>query len=157
MWLSWNNGRFPGFPCWSCWHCKVSVWAYRSSTWMRLTRWGQRWCPVWATSCSCPGVTDHSSGFPCWSCCCWSLLYSTILCSQTHCAHVACDSEWVTHFLSHVFEYPLMWCTYCTVWLFHGWCHMKPLPAVFVCDTAFLAWLFICVVPYFVSLGVQTQ
>ena len=27
-------------------------------------------------------------------------------------------------FLQHIFEYPLKRCTYSTVWLLHGWCHI---------------------------------
>ena len=47
---------------WIAGHCKVSVWAYLSSAWTRLTRWGQRLCPVWARACcACPGVMDHDT------------------------------------------------------------------------------------------------
>ena len=54
----------------------------------------------------------------------------------THCTLV-CDSEWVTSFfiahfwnewlafLLHIFEYPLKWFAYSTIWLLHGWCHVK--------------------------------
>ena len=46
---------------------------------------------------------------------------------QTHSTYVACDSEWVTNFLWHVFEYASTWCTCSAIWLLHGCCHIKPL------------------------------
>ena len=40
---------------------------------------------------------------------------------QAHCAHVACDCEWVA-------LYPPKWRTYGAIWLLHGWCHVKLQP-----------------------------
>ena len=45
---------------------------------------------------------------------------------QTHCTVVTCDSEWVT---------ASKWCTYSTIWLLHGWCHVRLL----------LSWHMFCV------------
>ena len=45
---------------------------------------------------------------------------------QTHCAHVKCDSEWVTiSFYSAYYQYSQKWCTGSAVWLLHGWCHVN--------------------------------
>ena len=50
----------------------------------------------------------------------WSLLCNAILCEQTHCAHVKCDTEWVTVSLcSTHFQYSLRWCTNSTVWMWN--------------------------------------
>ena len=51
-------------------------------------------------------------------------LFSTL--EQTHCAHVTCDSEWVTvSFYSAYYLCPRKWCTDSALWLLHGWCHVK--------------------------------
>ena len=45
---------------------------------------------------------------------------------QILCTHVGCDSECVAaSFHSAYFWYPPKWCTDSTLWLLHGWCHVK--------------------------------
>ena len=59
-------------------------------------------------------------------CCCWSLLYSAILCSPAltvHLSHVILN-EWLWLLIEH-FKYPLKLCTYSAVCLLHSWCHVK--------------------------------
>ena len=63
--------------------------------------------------------------------CYWLLLYSTILCSQADSLHSCSMWFWMCDcslFIAH-FEYPPKWCTYSTIWLLHGWCHMNLLPS----------------------------
>ena len=60
----------------------------------------------WFQPCLTLYITAHSS------CCCWSLLYSAILCSRADSLHLhVILHEWIV-FLYSVFEYPLKWCTY---------------------------------------------
>ena len=55
--------------------------------------------------------------------CFYIVLFSAL--EQTHCALVACDSEWVSvAFYSAFWIFP-KWCAYNTVWLLHIWCHCK--------------------------------
>ena len=51
----------------------------------------------------------------------YTVLFSAL--EQTHCAHVACDSQWATtsysFFWQHIFQYPTKLCTDNTIWLLH--------------------------------------
>ena len=51
----------------------------------------------------------------------YTVLFSAL--EQTHCAHVACDSQWATtsfsFFLQHIFQYPTKLCNDNTIWLLH--------------------------------------
>ena len=44
---------------------------------------------------------------------------------QTHCAHVARDSKWVTVAFYCAYYCPWKWCTGSALWLLHGRCHVK--------------------------------
>ena len=69
--------------------------------------------------------------------CYYWLLACTALFSnlkQTLCFLVSCSSKWVTFLVVSVtcFEFPLKWCTYCNVWLLHGWYRVKLTSAILV-------------------------
>ena len=55
----------------------------------------------------------------------YTVLFSTL--KQTHWTLV-CDSNETLAIYSTLLNYTLKWCTRCTVWLLHGWCHVKLLP-----------------------------
>ena len=54
---------------------------------------------------------------------CYSLLPNRFIVFQS----LTTLNDWLQLYTVH-FEYPPKWCTYSTVWLLHGWCHMKLLP-----------------------------
>ena len=57
----------------------------------------------------------------------WSLLYSANLCCRAESLRSSRKWFWMSDcnlFIAH-FEYPPKWCTYSSVWLLHGWCHVK--------------------------------
>ena len=84
---------------------------------------------LWEITASCLAA---GSSHPV-NCCCWSLIALFSALDETHCAIVTWDSKWTTRLFIVRFEYPLKWCTYSTVWLLHGWCHVK-LAAILACS-----------------------
>ena len=73
-----------------------------------------------------------------WNCaavvdCFYIVLFSAF--ELTHCALVVCNSERVT--VAFCFEYPPKWRTCSTVWVLHGWCHLKLLPSRHVLCTPY--------------------
>ena len=61
----------------------------------------------------------------------WSLLNSSILCSQKVPLHSFCMWFWISdcRLLQHNIEHPPKWCTYTDILMLHGWCHTKLLPS----------------------------